>query len=123
MKKAFNNTRLVFAKRQPANLKRLLTSSLFSSTPIVGDSAKVKQKNCAHKRCQLCIEDYLKIADKIFSSAGRLLFAIKYNFTCKSKNILHYMVRTMCGKDYARQTKDFKKRMNNHKSDMRYAHC
>ena len=88
LEKDFNNTRLVFAKRQPMNLKRLLTSSVFSSTPIVGDSAKIK--HCTDKRCQLCTEDYLKIADKIFSPAGRLLFTIKYNFTCKSKNILYY---------------------------------
>ena len=117
LKKAFNNTRLVFAKRQPMNLKRLLTSSVFSSTPIVGDSAKIK--HCTDKRCQLCTEDYLKIADKIFSPTGRLLFTIKYNFTCKSKNILYYMVCTICGEDYVGQTKDFRKRMNNHKSDIR----
>ena len=59
LKKAFDNyTRLVFAKRQPMNLKRLLTSSVFSSTPIVEDSAKIK--HCTDKRCQLCTEDYLK---------------------------------------------------------------
>ena len=117
LKKAFNNTRLVFAKRQPMNLKRLLTSSVFSSTPIVGDSSKIK--HCTDERCQLCTEDYLKIADKVFSPAGRLLFTIKYNFTCKSKNILYYMVCTICGEDYVGQTKDFRKRMNNHISDIR----
>ena len=91
-------------------------SSVFSSTLIVEDSAKIK--HYTDKRCQLCTEDYLKIADKIFSLAGRLLFTIKYNFTCKSKNILHYMVCTICGEDYVGQTKDFRKRMNNHKSDI-----
>ena len=120
LKKDFDN---VFTKRQPMNLKRLLTSSVFSSTPIVEDSAKIK--HCTDKRCQLCTEDYLNfLADKIFSPAGRLLFTIKYNFTCKSKNILYYMVCAICGEDYVGQTRDFRKRMNNHKSDIRwYAHC
>ena len=62
------------------NLKRLLTSSVFSSTPIVGDSAKIRHE---------------------------------------SKNILYYMICTICGEDYVGQTKDFRKCMNNHKSDIR----
>ena len=113
LKKAFDNTKRVFAKRQPMNLRCLLTSSVFSSTPIVEDSAKIKR--CTDKRCQLCTEDNLKIAGKIFSPAGRLLFTIKYNFTCKIKNILY----CICGEDYVGQTKDFRKWMNNHKSDIR----
>ena len=64
-------------------------------------------------------KDYFKIADKIFSPAGKLLFTIQYNFTCKSKNILYYMVCTICGKDYVGQTKDFRKRMNNHNTDIK----
>ena len=44
---------------------------------------------------------------------------IKYSITCKSKNILYYMVCTICGEDYVGQTKDFRKRMNNHKSNIR----
>ena len=47
LKRAFNNTRLVVAKRQPMNLKRLLTSSVFSLTPIVGDFVKIK--HCTNK--------------------------------------------------------------------------
>ena len=99
------------------NLKRLLTSSVFSSTPIVGDSSKIK--HCTDKRCQLCTEDYLKIADMKLSPARRLLFSIKYSFTGKRKNVLYYMVCTICGEDYIGQTKDFRKRRNNHKSDIR----
>ena len=68
------------------NLKRLLTRFVFSSIPVVEDSSKIK--HCTDKRCQLCTEGYLKIADKILSPVGRLLVTIKYNFTCKSKNIL-----------------------------------
>ena len=55
LKRAFNNTRLVFSKRQPMNLKRLLTSSVFSSTPIVEDSAKIK--HCTDKRYRGLLEN------------------------------------------------------------------
>ena len=44
---------------------------------------------------------------------------VKYNFTCKSKNILYYMVCTICGEDYVGQTKGFGKPVNNHTSDIR----
>ena len=97
LKRAFNNTRLVVAKRQPMNLKRLLTSSVFSSTPIVGDFVKIK--HCTNKRCQLCTEDYLKIADKIFSPARRLLLLLNTISPVKAKTFcttwfVQYVVKT-----------------------------
>ena len=48
-----------------------------------------------------------------------MLFTIRHNFTCKSKNILYYMTCAICGKDYAGQAKDSRKHMTNHKSDIR----
>ena len=60
-----------------------------------------------------------KVTDQVISPVGRLLFKIKHEFLCKSTNILYYTTWTICGKDYVGQTKDFHKRMNNHKSDIR----
>ena len=76
-------------------------------------------KHCGNKRCLLCCRNYLQLTDKIISPIGKLLFTIKCNFSCKSKNILYYMTCTICGKDYVGQTNDFRKRMNNHKSNIR----
>ena len=70
------------------NMKRLLTGSVFSSTPIVEDSAKIK--HCTDKRCQLCTEDYLKIADKIFSPAGRSYFCLLLTTTSPVKARIFY---------------------------------
>ena len=97
LKKAFNNTRLVFAKRQPMNLKCLLTSSVFSSTPIVGDSAKIK--HCTDKRCQLCTEDYLKIADRYFHLLGDFCLLLNTTSPVKARIFcttwfVQYVVRT-----------------------------
>ena len=61
----------------------------------------------------------LQLTDKIISPVGKLPFIIKCNFSCKSKNILYYMTCTICGQDYVGQINDFRKRMNNHKSDIR----
>ena len=117
LKQAFNNTKIIFAKRQPKNLKQLLTSSTFSSsTP---QPTEIGIKHCGDKRCLLCRRNYLQLTDKIISPVGKLLFTIKCNFSCKSKNILYYMTCTICGKDHVGQTDDFRKRMNNHKSDIR----
>ena len=74
-------------------------------------------KHCSDKRCLLCHRNYLQLTDKIILPVRKLLFTIKCNFSCKSKNILYYM--TICGKDYVQQTNDFRKRMNNHISDIR----
>ena len=80
------------------NLKRLLISSAFFSLPA---------------------EHHTEVTDQVISPVGRLLFKIKHEFSCKSKSILYYMTCTICGKDYVRQTKDFRKRMDHHKSDIR----
>ena len=64
-------------------------------------------------------KNYLQLTDKIVSPVRKLLFTIKCNFSCKSKNILYYMTCTICGKDCVGQTNDFRKRMNSHKSDIR----
>ena len=117
LKQAFNNTKIIFAKRQPKNLKELLTSSTFSSsTP---QPKEIGIKYCGDKRCLLCRRNYLQLTDKIISSVGKLLFTIECIFSCKSKNILYYMTCTICGKDYVGQTNGFRKRMNNDKSDIR----
>ena len=117
LKRTFKDTKLVFGKRQPMNLKRLLTSSAFSSLPAEHHTRGIT--HCKDKRCQLCRPGFLKAIDQVISPVGRLLFKIKHEFSCKSKNILYYMTCTICGKDYVGQTKDFRKRMNNHKSDIR----
>ena len=88
LKQAFNNTKIIFAKRQPKNLKQLLTNSIFSSsTP---QPTEIGIKHCGNKRCLLCRRNYLQLTDKIILSVGKLLFTIKCNFSCKSKNILYY---------------------------------
>ena len=76
-------------------------------------------KHCRDKRCLLCHRNYLQLTDKIISPVGKLLFTTECNFSCKSKNILYHMTCTICRKDYVGQTNDFRKRMNNHKSDIR----
>ena len=117
LKQAFNNTKIIFAKRQPKNLKQLLTSSTFSSsTP---QPTEIGIKHCGDKRCLLCRKNYLQLTDKIISLVEKLLFTIKCNFSCKSKNISYYMTCTICGKDYVGQTNDFRKRIKIHKSDIR----
>ena len=117
LKRTFKDTKLVFGKRQPMNLKRLLTSSAFSSLPAEHHTEGIT--HCKDKRCQLCRQGFLKVTDQVISPVGRLLFKIEHEFSCKSTNILYYMTCTICGKDYVGQTKDFRKRMNNHKSDIR----
>ena len=117
LKRTFKDTKLVFGRRQPMNLKHLLPSSAFPSLPAEHHTEGVT--HCKDKRCQLCRQGFLKVTDQVISPIWKLLLLIKHEFSCKSTNILCYMTCTICGKDYVGQTKDFRKRMNNHKSDIR----
>ena len=116
-KQAFNNTKIIFANRQPKNLKQLLTSSTFSSS--MPQPTEIGIKHCGDERCLLCHRNYLPLTDKIISPIGKLLFTIECNFSCKSKNILYHMTCKICRKDYVGQTNDFRKRMNNHNNKKR----
>ena len=117
LKRALKDTKLVSGQRQPMNLNRLLTSSAFSS--LSAEHHTRGMTHCKNKKCQLCRQGFLKVTDQVNLPVGRLLFKIKHEFSCKSTNILYYMTCTICGKDYVGQTKDFRKRTNNHKFDIR----
>ena len=65
--KALSNTRIVFAKRQPKNLKRLLTNPSFTSAP--HSPVEIGIKHCSNKLCPF-------MSSKLSSCQGQ------NNFTC-----------------------------------------
>ena len=83
LNRTFKDTKLVFGKRQPMNLKHLLTSSVFSSLPAEHHTEGIT--HCKDKRCQLCRQGILKVTDQIISPVGRLLFKLNMNFRVKAQ--------------------------------------
>ena len=70
LQRAFSNTRIVFAEREPRNLKRLLTNSSFTSALHL--PVEIGIKHCSNKLCLLCQANYL-LKDKIISPVGTTL--------------------------------------------------
>ena len=85
------------SRRQPPNLKKLLTRARFTSTP--DDSFRISK--CADPRCGTC--EYLLEGD-VFSFRNGKTFRVNDNMTCKSRNLIYCMVCPSCGDEYIGQT-------------------
>ena len=84
LKEAFQDTRIINSRRQPPNLKTLLSKAKFvTNTPsccLVND--------CGQKRCKCC-QDILRGETYQFPD-GRS-FRIKDNFNCNSTNVIYIL--------------------------------
>ena len=85
------------SRRQPPNLKKLLTRARFTSTP--DESFRISK--CADPRCGTC--EYLLEGD-VFSFRNGKTFRVNDNMTCKSRNLIYCMVCPSCGDEYIGQT-------------------
>ena len=79
----FKNIRLIHAKRQPPNLKRILTNSLFKNK-----TAGVF--NCSKRRCLCCWQLLLEIS-YTFKNVGKQFF-LKRKMTYDSRNLIYVVI-------------------------------
>jgi hypothetical protein len=109
MNRALANTRIIKCKRQPPNLKRLLTKSTFTSH-------EPQVSKCHDSRCALC--NYI-IEGNSFNFNGKL-FKIKTSMSCDVKNVIYVLVCTGCNQIYIGQTGDMlRHRRTVHEQQMR----
>ncbi|XP_074924975.1 uncharacterized protein LOC142047212 [Chelonoidis abingdonii] len=106
--------RPILAHRQPANLKRILTSNC---TPYHSNSSSGTNP-CNKPRCQLCPHIYT--SDTITGS-NQISHTITGSFTCTSTNVTYAIICQQCPSAmYISQTgQSLWKRINEHKSDIR----
>ena len=107
-KEIFKDKSLIFSKRQPPNLKKLLT----------GAKCKINQKpavrKCGFPRCILCPiimtgeSYYFKNVDKTFN--------IKSDFTCDTLNCIYVLKCNSCEKYYIGETNNFRLRTSLHRN-------
>ena len=116
--KAFDNTEVMLATRQPQNLRKILTRSKFDLRP------KVKYKKppglfpC--RNCTYCQRQYitprksfeLKVDGKVFE------WIFKRHFTCDSLKVIYVCVNFVDEDFYVGRTKVVKKRTAKHISDI-----
>ena len=87
---------IIYSRRQPPNLKKLLTRAKFST-----NKEKTTVSKCMDPRCGTF--PYLKTGDTFTFKCGKT-FTIRTNMSCKSRNLIYCMICTTCGENYIGQT-------------------
>ena len=98
MKAVMEKNTLVPSRRQPPNLKLLLTKSNFSMT--ISDP-EVKKCNDTRHNCQCC-ENIIEGTNIEMENGD--LFVIQESMTCKTENIVYVMFCMGCQKSYIGET-------------------
>ena len=92
IKEVFRDHQIILSSKQPGNLLRQLSSSLFTS-----ESSNRPENGifkCSDKRCKLC-KLYIQPC-KSFVTANGYEWVMKSHITCKSRNTLYYLKCLAC---------------------------
>ena len=108
MNKILSDKKIINSKRQPKNLKRILSSSKFEFDP-----PKPSVKKCGDKRCKTCPN--LIEGSHITFKNGRK-FTVHQDMSCKSQNIIYSAICSNCEEFYVGETKnELRTRMTLHR--------
>ena len=114
MEKALKQTKFIKSKRQPPNLKRILTRANFSNGNIKGGSFK-----CCDKRCGTCPN--INETESVKITATGEVFRIRKPMNCKSKNVLYLITCNNCKAQYTGKTHStLAKRFTVHRQQIRH---
>lgn len=112
MNEIFSNYRFIKSKRQPKNLKKLLTKAKFDETYSTPKVTKCQRPNCG--LCQHLIEG------STFTFNCGVIFNITVSMTCEVKNVIYVIQCRGCKKEYIGETGDFlRKRVTIHNQQIR----
>ena len=91
----FKNIRLIHAKRQTPNLKKIWTNCLFTNK-----TAGVFK--CSDSRC-LCCQQLLLAITYTFKIVGKQFF-LKRKMTCDSRNLIYVVICLICKEEFIGKT-------------------
>lgn len=113
LKNFITDRTLLQSKRQPQNLKRLLTKAQFNSN----SPRTFEVRKCGDKRCGTCA--YIHTGSEITLDDGRKIYT-NADMNCKSENLIYCIQCTNCNKSYIGQTSNaLKQRMKVHRQQIR----
>jgi hypothetical protein len=113
MKKVMKDTRIIKSRRQPPNLKKMLTTAKFSRNQMSAH----KVTKCGNKRCKCC--DNITESETISLENGQT-FQVRANMNCNSSNLLYIITCNGCKKQYIGETGDIlRNRMRVHRQQIR----
>ena len=105
--------RLIKSKRQPRNLKKILTKAAFMNKVDAPGSSK-----CDSNRCGTC--PLIQVTSTFtFNHIPQTPFRIEKPLNCTSKNVIYVITCPGCNKEYIGQTSDLRKRVTIHKQQIR----
>ena len=107
----FANKKLIQSKRQPPNLKNILTQAKCCTRSQRGVSA------CNSPRCQLC--DVIIGGSSFYFKNANYNFSIPSFMTCDVRNCVYVLECAGCFKYYIGETNNFRLRTNLHKDHTR----
>ena len=110
MKKILDKKNIIHSRRQPKNLKRILTKSRFNCVPEEEITPTVSK--CTDKRCKTC-EHIIEGSSVRFKNGKEV--TVKHNINCSVKFIIYAIICPNCHDFYIGQTKDLRKRMTLHR--------
>ena len=111
MRNILSKHKIMKSKRQPYNLKRLLTKAKFTSN----DTCEVRK--CTRPNCGLCT--YLLVGNSFAFNCG-MNFKIHENMSCDVKNVIYVMKCRGCGDEYIGKTGNYlRKRVTVHNQQIR----
>ena len=114
MKTVLQNQRVINCKKQPPNLKSILTKSRYCRT-IQPPSVK----KCGRPRCTIC--SIILTGDKFVFQNGKFIM-IKFDMDCSALNCIYVIRCSHCGLEYIGETKDFRARIALHRSHINNPH-
>ena len=101
------------SKRQPPNLKRLLTKARFTNKP----KEDYKVSKCNEPRCGLC----KYISEGSSANFKGKVFKVNDDMSCKSKNVIYVIQCRGCNEQYIGETVNLRNRITLHNQHIRHA--
>ena len=109
LKNIFEDSKVILAMKQPANIKNILMPSEYGSRKKL-EPGLFK----CHRKCCIICKLYVQEVNS-FTCANKKTWEIRCHITCNSKNVLYYLVCNMCNREsYTGKTVNLRDRTNNH---------
>ncbi len=114
MHNIFKNTKIIRSRRQPPNLKHILTRARFDG----GEEQINGVFKCKEPRCGNCT--YIKECTEIkFKNSGKP-FQIRSKLSCTTENVIYLMICNGCSGEYIGETSlQLRRRMTLHRQHIR----
>ena len=113
MKKVQKETNLINSKRQPPNLKKILTNANFTENKIKRGTTQCKSVKCG--TCKYMLETQ----QIVFNNQPQSPYIIKSPLNCLAKNVIYVINCLSCSKQYIGQTSSLRERVTVHRQQIR----